>query len=105
MVLTVGNSVDGNVIIYERIKEEIKAGKTVKAAIDVILGHLQLYLMEILPPHSCSCALCIRYRAYTALPLHWELGTVELCILYIRNKNFPSDSIQFKFAKTLGFMV
>jgi preprotein translocase subunit SecD len=35
IILTIGMGVDANVIIYERIKEEIRAGKTVKAAIDV----------------------------------------------------------------------
>ncbi|TYQ15573.1 UNVERIFIED_CONTAM: preprotein translocase subunit SecD [Acetivibrio alkalicellulosi] len=34
IILTIGMSVDANVIIFERIKEELKAGKTVKAAID-----------------------------------------------------------------------
>ncbi|RXE59741.1 protein translocase subunit SecD [Acetivibrio mesophilus] len=35
MILTVGMSVDANVIIFERIKEEIKSGKTVQAAVDL----------------------------------------------------------------------
>lgn len=35
IILTVGMSVDANVIIFERIKEEIRSGKTVQAAIDV----------------------------------------------------------------------
>ena len=34
LILSVGMAVDANVIIFERIKEEIKAGKTVRAAID-----------------------------------------------------------------------
>jgi len=34
IILTIGMGVDANVIIYERIKEEIRSGKTVKAAID-----------------------------------------------------------------------
>lgn len=34
LILTVGMSVDANVIIYERIKEEMRGGKTVQAAID-----------------------------------------------------------------------
>lgn len=34
MVLTMGMAVDANVIIYERIREELSTGKTVKAAID-----------------------------------------------------------------------
>jgi preprotein translocase subunit SecD len=35
VVLSVGMGVDANVIIFERIKEEMRAGKTLKAAIDL----------------------------------------------------------------------
>lgn len=35
IILTMGMSVDANVIIFERIKEELKVGKTINAAIDV----------------------------------------------------------------------
>lgn len=34
IVLTIGMAVDANVIIYERIKEELRAGKTLRASID-----------------------------------------------------------------------
>ena len=34
IVLTIGMAVDANVLIYERIREELRNGKTVKAAID-----------------------------------------------------------------------
>jgi preprotein translocase subunit SecD len=34
VILTVGMAVDGNVLIYERIKEEIRGGKTPMAAVD-----------------------------------------------------------------------
>ncbi len=34
IILSIGMGVDANVIIYERIKEELKAGKTLRAAID-----------------------------------------------------------------------
>lgn len=34
IILTIGMAVDANVIIYERIREELKTGKTSKAAID-----------------------------------------------------------------------
>jgi len=34
IVLTMGMAVDANVLIYERIREELRTGKTVKAAID-----------------------------------------------------------------------
>jgi len=34
IVLTIGMAVDANVLVFERIREELKIGKTVKAAID-----------------------------------------------------------------------
>ena len=34
IILSIGMAVDANVIIYERIKEELRVGKTIKAAID-----------------------------------------------------------------------
>ncbi|HJT24947.1 MAG TPA: MMPL family transporter, partial [bacterium] len=34
IILTLGLSVDSNVLIFERIREELRAGKTVRAAID-----------------------------------------------------------------------
>jgi preprotein translocase subunit SecD len=38
VVLTIGMAVDANVLIFERIKEELKAGRTVKAAIAAGFG-------------------------------------------------------------------
>lgn len=35
LILTVGMSIDANVIIFERIKEELRSGKTVQAAIEL----------------------------------------------------------------------
>ena len=34
LILTVGMSIDANVIIFERISEELRKGKTPKAAFD-----------------------------------------------------------------------
>jgi preprotein translocase subunit SecD len=34
IILTIGMSVDANVLIFERIREELRVGKTVRAAID-----------------------------------------------------------------------
>jgi preprotein translocase subunit SecD len=38
IVLTIGMAVDANVLIFERIKEELRAGRTVKAAIAAGFG-------------------------------------------------------------------
>jgi preprotein translocase subunit SecD len=34
IILTLGMSVDSNVLIFERIREELKSGKTIRASID-----------------------------------------------------------------------
>ncbi|HKI87250.1 MAG TPA: protein translocase subunit SecD, partial [Thermoanaerobaculia bacterium] len=38
IVLTIGMAVDANVLIFERIREELRAGKTVKSSIDAGFG-------------------------------------------------------------------
>ena len=35
IILTIGMAVDANILIFERVKEELRAGKTVKAAIEI----------------------------------------------------------------------
>lgn len=39
IILTIGMAVDANVIIYERIREELKTGKTVKTAVEAGYSH------------------------------------------------------------------
>lgn len=34
LILTIGMAVDGNILIYERVKEEFRSGKTIMAALD-----------------------------------------------------------------------
>src|SRR5690606_19102458 len=38
ILLTVGMAVDANVLIYERIREELRAGKTIRQAIELGYG-------------------------------------------------------------------
>jgi preprotein translocase subunit SecD len=38
-ILSVGMAVDANIIVYERLKEELRAGKTLRAAIDAGFKH------------------------------------------------------------------
>lgn len=43
IVLTMGMAVDANVLIYERIKEELALGRKLREAIEkALVGHLQL---------------------------------------------------------------
>ena len=38
IILTIGMAVDANVLIFERIREELRTGKTIRAAIDAGYG-------------------------------------------------------------------
>lgn len=46
LILSVGMAVDANVIIFERIKEEMKAGKTVRAAIESGFDRAMLCIID-----------------------------------------------------------
>ena len=75
IVLTLGMAVDSNVIIFERIKEELKAGKGIKLAIQdgyknaysaIIDGNVTTLITGIIliilgtgPVHSFAVTLCI----------------------------------------------
>ena len=75
IVLTLGMAVDSNVIIFERIKEELKAGKGIKLAIEdgyknaysaIIDGNVTTLITGIIliilgtgPVHSFAVTLCI----------------------------------------------
>ena len=40
VILTIGMAVDANILIFERIKEELRVGKTVRAAVDAGFGRV-----------------------------------------------------------------
>jgi len=46
IVLTIGMAVDANVLIFERIREELRTGKTVRAAIDSGYGKAFLTIVD-----------------------------------------------------------
>ncbi len=46
IILTIGMAVDANVLIFERIREELAAGKTVRAAIDAGYGRAFLTIFD-----------------------------------------------------------
>ena len=46
VILTVGMGVDSNVLIFERIREELRAGKTAAAAVQQGLGHAWITIVD-----------------------------------------------------------
>ena len=46
MILTIGMAVDSNVLIFERIREELRSGKTVPSAIEQGFGHAFITIID-----------------------------------------------------------
>jgi preprotein translocase subunit SecD len=60
-VLTMGIGVDSNVLIFERIKEELAAGKGVRAAIDAGFGRVFLTLLDTHVASLISAAFLFQF--------------------------------------------
>ena len=56
IILTIGMAVDSNVLIFERIKEELRAGKAVPAAIDTGFGKAFLTIIDTHITTVVACA-------------------------------------------------
>lgn len=56
VILTIGMAVDSNVLIFERIKEELRAGKSVLSAIDAGFGKAFLTIIDTHVTTIVSCA-------------------------------------------------
>ncbi len=56
IILTIGMAVDANVLIFERIKEELAAGKAIPAAIDTGFGKAFLTILDTNVTTMVACA-------------------------------------------------
>jgi preprotein translocase subunit SecD len=56
IILTVGMAVDSNVLIFERIREELRGGKAIPAAIDTGFGRAFLTIIDTHVTTVVSCA-------------------------------------------------
>ena len=57
VILTVGMAVDSNVLIFERIREELRAGKAIPAAVDAGFGKAFLTIIDTHVTTVVSCAM------------------------------------------------
>ncbi len=46
IILTIGMSVDANVLIFERIREELRLGRTVRAAVDAVFSRAFITILD-----------------------------------------------------------
>jgi preprotein translocase subunit SecD len=56
VILTVGMAVDSNVLIFERIREELRSGKAVVAAVDTGFARAFLTIIDTHVTTVVSCA-------------------------------------------------
>lgn len=63
VILTVGMAVDANVLIFERIREELRAGKAVLAAVDSGFRHAFLTIVDTHVTTMVSCAFLFLFGA------------------------------------------
>jgi preprotein translocase subunit SecD len=57
IVLTIGMAVDSNVLIFERIREELRAGKAVGAAVDTGFNKALVTIIDTHVTTIVSCAI------------------------------------------------
>lgn len=113
IVLTMAMAVDGNVIIYERIKEELRAGKSVNNAVEegfrnaysaIIDGQVTTFLLGLVlimfgsgPVQGFAVTLCIGI----VTSLFTSIFITRLCIDNMLKKN---RNITFSFPFSENFM-
>ena len=78
LILTVGMAVDANVIIFERIREELKSGKTRRAAID--LGFSKAFT-AIIDANITSLLTCFILFKFGSGPIQGFAVTLSLGII------------------------
>jgi preprotein translocase subunit SecD len=61
VILTIGMAVDSNVLIFERIREELRAGKAVIAAVDAGFSKAFLTIIDTHVTTVVSCAFLFRF--------------------------------------------
>ena len=63
LVLTIGAAIDGNVISFERIKEELKIGKGIKNSIQAGYEHSTMTILDVNASHLLSALALYAYAS------------------------------------------
>jgi len=78
IILTIGMAVDSNVLIFERIREEIRSGKTVPSAIEQGFAHA---FVTIIDTHVTTIVSSLFLYAFGAGPIRGFAVTLVLGLL------------------------
>ena len=103
LILTIGMSVDANVLIFERIKEELRKGKTVRSAIDA--GYSKALTTIIDANVTTILAALVLFQFGTgpikgfAVTLFWGILASMLTAIFITRTIFAYVTDRFKVTK------
>jgi preprotein translocase subunit SecD len=78
IVLTIGMAVDANVLVFERIKEELRAGRTVRSAIDAGFKHA---LTAIIDAHVAALIAALFLFQFGTGPVRGFAVTLSIGII------------------------
>src|SRR5256885_7076881 len=78
MILTIGMAVDSNVLIFERIREELRTGKTVPSAVEQGFGHA---FVTIIDTHVTTIVSSMFLYVFGAGPIRGFAVTLVLGLL------------------------
>jgi preprotein translocase subunit SecD len=78
MILTIGMAVDSNVLIFERIREEMRSGKTIPSAVEQGFGHA---FVTIIDTHVTTIVSSLFLYVFGAGPIRGFAVTLVLGLL------------------------
>jgi preprotein translocase subunit SecD len=78
IILLIGMAVDSNVLIFERIREELREGKTVPSAVDIGFGKA---LTTIIDTHVTTIVSCLFLYAFGTGPIRGFAVTLVIGLL------------------------
>ena len=78
IILTIGMAVDSNVLIFERIREELRSGKTVPSSIEQGFAHA---FVTIIDTHVTTIVSSLFLYAFGAGPIRGFAVTLVLGLL------------------------
>ena len=78
IILTIGMAVDSNVLIFERIREEMRSGKTIPSAIEQGFGHA---FVTIIDTHVTTIVSSLFLYAFGAGPIRGFAVTLVIGLL------------------------
>ncbi len=99
-ILSVGMAVDANILIFERLKEELRAGKTLHSAIDA--GFNRAWT-AILDSNVCTIITCLVLIALTSGPVVGFAKTLAIGVLVSMFTAITVSRTLLHLVSTFGF--